>query len=143
MYYELLNPNETVTADRYRRQLGNLARALNEKRTRIASKRDKVVFHDDNARPHRANIVKENIKDFGWNRLDQPAYSPDLAPSDYHLFRSMQISLADVRFRNAEEVQKWVDDWIASKDEDFFKRGIHKLPRRWEEVIANDGQYIG
>lgn len=143
VYYELLNPNETVTADRYRRQLGNLARALNEKRTRIASKRDKVVFHDDNARPHRANIVKEKIKDFGWNRLDQPAYSPDLAPSDYHLFRSMQISLADVRFRNAEEVQKWVDDWIASKDEDFFKRGIHKLPRRWEEVIANDGQYIG
>ena len=143
VYYELLKPNETVNKERYRRQLGNLAEALNEKRPLIARKHHKVLFHDDNARPHRANIVKEKIERLGWDHLDHPPYSPDLAPSDYHLFRSMQVSLADVRFRNAEEVRKWVDDWIASKDEDFFKRGINKLPRRWEEVIANDGQYIG
>ena len=55
----------------------------------------------------------------------------------------MQVSLADVRFRNAEEVRKWVDEGIAMKDEDFFKRGINKLPKRLKEVIANDGQYIG
>nr|QRH16695.1 transposase [Mayetiola destructor] len=138
VYYELLNPDETVTAERYRRQLGNLARALNEKRPAIAKKGYRVLFHDDNARPHRANIVKENIQRLGWDQMDQPAYSPDLAPSDYHLFRSMQISLADVG-----HVRKWVDEWIASKDEDFFRRGIHKLPRRWEELIANDGEYIG
>jgi len=143
VYYELLKPNETVTADRYRRQLNELAKKLNEKRPLIARKHHKVLFHDDNARPHRANIVKEKIERLGWDHLDHPPYSPDLAASDYHLFRSMQVSLADVRFRNAEEVQKWVDEWIASKDEDFFKRGINKLPRRWEEVIANDGQYIG
>lgn len=143
VYYELLKPNETVTADRYRRQLNELAKKLNEKRPLIARKHHKVLFHDDNAKPHRANIVKEKIKRLGWDHLDHPPYSPDLAPSDYHLFRSMQTSLADVRFRNAEEVRKWVDEWIASKDEDFFKRGINKLPRRWNEVIANDGQYIG
>lgn len=143
VYHELLKPNETVTADRYRRQLGKLAQALNEKRPLIARKHHKVLFHDDNARPHRADIVKEKLERLGWDHLDHPPYSPDLAPSDYHLFRSMQIALADVGFRNAEEVRKWVDEWIASKDEDFFKRGINKLPRRWEEVIANHGEYIG
>ena len=55
----------------------------------------------------------------------------------------MQIDLADVRFRNAEEVRNWIDGWIAGKDEEFFRRGIDKLPKRWREVIANDGQYIG
>jgi histone-lysine N-methyltransferase SETMAR len=143
VYYELLKPGETVTADRYRMQLIKMEHALKNKRPRIASKRDKVLFHDDNARPHRAQIVKKKVEDFGWDRLDQPAYSPDLAPSDYHLFRSIQIALADVRFHNPEEVRKWVDDWIAGKDEEFFRRGIHKLPERWREVIANDGEYIG
>ena len=55
----------------------------------------------------------------------------------------MLLGLADVRFPNAGEVRNWIDGWIAGKDEDFFKRGIHKLLRRWQEVIANDGEYIG
>lgn len=143
VYYELLKPGETVTADRYKSQLSELARALNKKRPAIARKSYKVLFHDDNARPHRANTAQKKITELGWERLDQPAYSPDVAPSDYHLFRSMQMDLADVRFRNFEEVRNWVDGWIAGKDEDFFKRGIHKLPERWREVIANNGEYIG
>lgn len=143
VYYELLNPNETVTADRYRRQLNNLARALKEKRPAIAKKSYKVLFHDDNARPHRANIVQKKIEELGWDRLQHPAYSPDIAPSDYHLFRSLQLDLADVRFKNGIEVTNWMAGWIARKDEDFFKRGIHKLPDRWREVIAIDGEYIG
>lgn len=143
VYHELLKPGETITADRYRGQLTRLARALNTKRPAIAAKNYRVLFHDDNARPHRAKAAQDKIWDLGWDRLDQPAYSPDLAPSDYHLFRSMQIDLADVRFKNFEEVQKWVDHWFVEKNEDFFHRGIHKLPERWREVIANDGQYIG
>ena len=143
VYYELLENGKTITSERYRRQLNSLARALNQKRPLIARKNHKVLFHDDNAKPHRGDIIKDKIKQLDWDRLDQPAWSPDLAPSDYYLFRSMQIALHDVRFKNAEEVKKWVDDWIASKDEDFFARGIRKLPERWLEVIANDGEYIG
>jgi len=32
-------------------------------------------------------------------------------------------------------------DWIASKDESFFRDGIRKLPERWEKV-GSDGQYF-
>jgi len=35
-----------------------------------------------------------------------------------------------------------IDDWIASKDEAFFRRGIHMLPERWEKVVASDGHYF-
>jgi len=35
-----------------------------------------------------------------------------------------------------------IDDWIASKDEAFFRHGIHMLPERWEKVVASDGYYF-
>ncbi|KAG5318035.1 MOS1T transposase, partial [Pseudoatta argentina] len=68
--------------------------------------------------------------------------SPDIAPSDFHLFRSMAHGLADRRFHSYEEAQKWIDSWIASKDMSFFRRGIHVLPERWEKVVSSDGQYF-
>ncbi|KAG5319044.1 MOS1T transposase, partial [Pseudoatta argentina] len=65
-----------------------------------------------------------------------------IAPSDFHLFRSMAHGLADRRFHSYEEAQKWIDSWIASKDMSFFRRGIHVLPERWEKVVSSDGQYF-
>ena len=65
-----------------------------------------------------------------------PPYSPDVALSDYHLFRSMAHGLADQHFRFYEEVKSWIDLWIASKDDQFFLRGIRTLSERWEKVVA-------
>ncbi|GFT32771.1 transposable element Tcb1 transposase [Trichonephila clavipes] len=40
-------------------------------------------FMDDNARPHRANIVDECLKSEDITRMDWPAYSPDLNPIEH------------------------------------------------------------
>ena len=56
----------------------------------------------------------------------------------YHLFRSIAHGLADQHFRSYEEVKNWIDSWIASKDDQFFRRGIRTLPERWEKVVAMD-----
>ncbi|EGI63725.1 Mariner Mos1 transposase, partial [Acromyrmex echinatior] len=60
----------------------------------------------DNARPHVDKPVKETLLALGWEVLPHPVYSPDIAPSDYHLFRSMQNALSGVHFRAFEEVRK-------------------------------------
>lgn len=142
VYYELLKPNETITGERYQQQLMQLSRALKVKRPEYAKRHDKVVFQHDNARPHVARTVKETLEALNWDVLPHPPYSPDIAPSDYYLFRSMTHGLAEQRFTSYEDTKKWVDSWIASKDESFFQRGIHMLPERWENVVANDGQYF-
>ncbi|KAG5318870.1 MOS1T transposase, partial [Pseudoatta argentina] len=118
------------------------SRALKEKRPLYAQRHDKVILLHDNARPHVAKPVKTYLETLKWEVLPHPLYSPDIAPSDFHLFRSMAHGLADRRFHSYEEAQKWIDSWIASKDMSFFRRGIHVLPERWEKVVSSDGQYF-
>jgi len=51
-----------------------------------------AVFHD-NAPAHRALATQKNLSYLGFQRLDYPSYSPDLAPSDYHLFPGLKKEL--------------------------------------------------
>lgn len=142
VYYELLKPSETITGALYRTQLMRLSRALKEKRAHYYSRHDKIILLHDNARPHVAAPVKTYLETLNWEVLPHPPYSPDLAPSDYHLFRSMAHGLSEQRFTSYEDTKNWVDLWIASKDEEFFRRGIRMLPERWGKVVANDGKYF-
>ena len=100
VYFELLQPNQTITAEVYCRQLQSLSAALQEKRPSLANRKG-VVFHQDNARPHTARITCAKIEELGWEKIPHPPYSPDLAPSDYHLFRSLQ------NYLSREELKVW------------------------------------
>ena len=93
VYYELLQPNQTITGDLYRLQLMRLSRELKEKRPQYNERHDKVILQHDNARPHVASAVKTYLETLKWEVLPHPPYSPDIASSDYHLFRSMQSAL--------------------------------------------------
>ena len=142
IYYELLKPNETITGERHRTQLMRLSRALRKKRPQYEQRHEKVILQHDNARPHVAKPVKSFLETLKWQDLLHSSYSPDIAPSDYYLFRSMAHGLADQQFRSYEDIEEWLDSWITSKDEHFYRNGIRALPGRWAKVVANDGQYF-
>ncbi|KAM0726699.1 Mariner Mos1 transposase [Formica fusca] len=139
---ELLKPGKTVNTERYRQQMIDLNQALREKRPEYQKRQHKVILLHDNAPSHTAKPVKETIEAFSWEILSHAAYSPDLAPSDYYLFASMGHAFAEQHFTSYENVRKWLDDWVASKEQQFFWRGIHKLSERWEKCIASNGQYF-
>ena len=63
-----------------------------------------VVLLHDKARPHTAPRTNALMKFFNWEIFDHPPYSPDLAPSDYHLFTKMEFWLATERFHTNEEL---------------------------------------
>ena len=71
-----------------------------------------------------------------------PPYSPDLAPSDYYLFRFLQNSFNGKSLNGAEAVKSYLVQFFADKDQKFYERGIIKLPERWQKVIEQNGKYI-
>jgi len=118
-----------------------LSRALKEKRAHYYSRHDKIILLQDNTRPHVAagqNLLRNTQMEV----LPHLPCSSDIAPSDYHLFRSMTHGLSEQYFTSYEDTKNCIDDWIASKIEKFFRRGIHMLPERWEKVVTSDGHYF-
>ncbi|GBP37932.1 Mariner Mos1 transposase [Eumeta japonica] len=92
---------------------------------------DKVFLLHDNARPHVAKPVKTYLGTLKWDVLPHPPYSPDIAPSDYHLFRSMAHGLTDQKFTSYEDYQKWVDLWISSYSS-LARKMAESSRKRWE-----------
>ncbi|UYV83125.1 SETMAR, partial [Cordylochernes scorpioides] len=110
VYFKLLKPGETVNTSRYEQQMHSLREALNEIRPELREKHNKLILQHDNAPAHNATVVKNTIKDLGWELLPHPPYSPDLAPSDYHLFTSLGHTLKNQEFSNSDILRKWLVD---------------------------------
>lgn len=143
LYQELLKPSEIVTSARYKQQLINLNRALKAKRPEWADRKERVIFlYDNTGTQHVSELVQKQLKALDWENYPHPLNSPDIVSSDYHLFRSMANALDQQHFTSFEEAKQWIDRWIASKPAKFFHDGIGKLPKNWEKVVANDGNYI-
>ena len=49
-----------------------------------------VLFLHDNASAHLALAAQKKLAYLGFQCLDHPHYSPDLAPSNYHLFPELK-----------------------------------------------------
>ena len=134
---EFLECGQTITAARYVQTLHKLLHALRDKRP----ERDIIILYD-NARPHAACLTSETIANMGWEVLPHPSYSPDLAPSDYHLFGFVKDQLRGQCYETKETIQKAVRQCLRIAGTEFYRRGIFKLPERWEKCVQRRGDYV-
>jgi hypothetical protein len=74
--------------------------------------------------------------------FDHPSYSPDLAPSDYHLFTCLKNWYRSQRFNNNEELTEGVKSWLSSEAADFFGTGIQKFIPQYDKCLNPGWDYV-
>lgn len=102
----------------------------------VRKRNENVILQRDNARTHIAKPVKSSLKVLNLEFLPHPPYSHHSVPSDYYLFRSMEHGLVNNPFHSYEDIAKWLDSWITSKDEQILRDGVRPLPEKNENTSS-------
>jgi hypothetical protein len=104
--------------------------------------KDVLLLHD-NSRPHTSLRTREAIAKLEWTVLPHPAHSPDLAPSDYHLFRPVTNMLSGRHFADNNELKQSFRDVVRSRGQELYNAGIQSLTQRWQKCVENDYDSVG
>jgi histone-lysine N-methyltransferase SETMAR len=91
-----------MNAEYYSSLLVLLKDMLKEKRLGNFTKG--VLFLHDNAPAHRARTTQKKLVYLGFQSLHHAPYSPDLTPSDYHLFPGLKKQSKGRHFSSDAEV---------------------------------------
>jgi len=111
-----------------------------EKRRRKVTKG--VLFLQDIAPAHRALPTQKKLAYLGFHCLDYQPYSPDLAPSDYHLFPGLKKQLKFRHFSPVAEVKAAAETWLDGQLSEFFLSGLQKLEQRAKKCTELRGEYV-
>ena len=125
---DYLPKGQSINAECYSSLLVQLKDILKEK---LRGKVTKVVlFLHDNASTHRALATQKKLAYLGFQCLDHPPYSPDLAPLDYHLFTGPKKQLEGLHFSSDAEVIAAAETWLDGQRSELFLRGLQTLEQR-------------
>ena len=137
VHMEFLKQGHTVNSEKYISTL----RTLKARLRRVRSGRDSILQHD-NARSHTSRQTQDALAQLKLPALPHPAYSPDLALSDYFLFLQLKKHLKGNHYDSDEEVVAAVRQWCREQSPEFFADGIRQLVRRWQLCVDRDGDYV-
>jgi histone-lysine N-methyltransferase SETMAR len=125
---EFMPQQTTIIGQTYATTITDFREAIKEKRQGKLSA-GVLLFHD-NAPMHMSAKSQAAIRQCGFQQLNHPPYSPELAPSDYFLFRVMKKFLRGKRFSSGEEVKEAVTTWFEELSKYIFSRGIKSLQQK-------------
>jgi len=122
---DYLPKGQTINAECYSSLLVQLKDILKEKRRGRVTRR--VLFLHDNVPAHRALATQKKLSYLGFHCLDHPPYSPDLAPSDYHLFPGLKKQLKGLHFSSDAEIIAAAETYLDDQPSEFFFEWLAKV----------------
>ena len=96
----------------------------------------------DNAPAHWALATQKKLAYLGFQCLDHPPYSPDLAPSDYNLFPGLKKQLKGRRFSSDAEVIAAAETLLDGQYSELFLSGLQNLEQRSKKCIELRWEYV-
>ena len=85
----------------------------------------------------RNGSVTKKMSEFNWEILPHPPYSPDIAPSDYHLFRALQHFLVGKKFENIDKNS--LENYFKEKTRELLSRRNNGPTRKMGKSCTTRG----
>ena len=136
---EFLPQGTTITSAVYCETLKKMYAIQNKRRGMLSAT---ILLLHDNARLHAAAQTQDLITSFMWEQKDHSPYSPDLTPSDFHLFLYLKKFLGGKRFDHDDDLKDAVQKWLTLQAAAFCEQGIQKLVPRYDKCLDNGGEYV-
>ena len=140
IHIDYLPHGTTMNGKYYANLLKQVRQSIKEKRR--GKIRRGIMLHQDNAPVHTSRVAMDAVRECGYELLPHPPYSPDLAPSDFHLFPRLKKHLRGRRFDDDGELTAAVEGWLGDQDVDFYRSGINDWKTRWDKCVELEGDYV-
>jgi transposase len=99
------------------------------------------LIHLDNARPHNSGLSRECLEATKAKRMPHPAYSPDLAPSDFFLFGYVKGKLTDYQCETRDELKAAISEIFGGIGKETLHRVFLEWMKRLKWVTKHKGEY--
>ena len=99
---EFLPKRSTITGVYYADLLDQLRTAIHKKCQGKLSKA--ILLQQDNVRVHSCKVAMDAVERNGYELIQHPAYSPDIAPSNFFLFPNLKKDICGCHFQSDQEV---------------------------------------
>lgn len=105
------------------------------------SDKRKIWLHLDNSKVHNSIMSMKKYDELGFKRPPHPAYSPDVAPSDFYLFGYLEQKLQGKQFNDIEGLEEELHEILGTISNDQRKAVFESWIKRCDWVAANNGEY--
>lgn len=137
---EFLPTGHTINSALYCDTLWKLGCALRDKRPQLQM--CGVGLLHDYVRSHVAREIQALITRYGYEVLQHPLYSPNLAPSDFHLFGLLKKALTGLWFSSNADVKLAVRRWLYRQPTEFYQQWVFNLVSCWDKCVIVCRGYV-
>lgn len=141
VHHEFIPAGQTVNKEYYLSVLKRLREKISRTRPELC-KSNSWILHDDNTPSHRAAIVSEFKAAHAIKTIDQPPYSPDLAPCDFFLFPKLKLQLRGTRFESIEATKEHALNELMAIPASAYRKCFDDWKQRWTMCVAANGSYF-
>ena len=99
IHYSFLNPGKTITSEKYAQQIDEMYQKLQHLQPALINRKGPILLHYS-AQLHITQPMLQKLNKLGYEVLPHLSYSPDLSPTEYHLFKHLDNFLQGKCFHN-------------------------------------------
>ncbi|UYV70067.1 hypothetical protein LAZ67_7001696 [Cordylochernes scorpioides] len=141
VHHEFLPQGRTVNKEYYLQVMRNLREAIRQKCPDLWKNKNWLLHHD-NAPAHTSLLVRDFLAKNNTLMLQQPPYSPDLAPCDFFLFPKLKRPMKGRRYATLDEIKTASKEELKKIFKNDFLKCFEDWKNHWHKCIISHGDYF-